>query len=69
MKKKRLSKIAKRIAKTMLMQAEASVMLDTTKLTEDEVDYVSGCMKRIAEKITDEQQESDIEKIVSEGMA
>ena len=69
MKKRKLNKIAKRIAKTMLMQVEASVVLDDTKLTEDEADYIGNCIKRIAERITDEYQESDVKKLVNEEMA
>jgi len=67
--KRKLNKIAKRLAKTILMQVETPIMLDGTKLTEDEVDYVGDCMIRIAERITQERQESDVNKLVNEEIA
>jgi hypothetical protein len=66
MKKRKLNTIAKRIAKTILMQVEISLMLDDTQLTEDETGYVDDCIKRIAERITEDEQESDIERLVNE---
>lgn len=37
--------------------------------TEDEVDYVGDCMIRIAERITQEAHESDVNKLVNEEIA
>lgn len=66
MQKRKLNNIAKRIAKTILMQSEALVMLHTTDLTEDEASYIDECLHKIGERITDKDQESDVEKIVKE---
>lgn len=66
MKKRKLHTITKRIAKTILMQCEPHVMLNSSRLTSEEIDYINDYIKVVGEKITSLDQGCDINEIVEE---
>lgn len=60
-----LKKIAKRFAKSILLNTQASVSFDNV-LTDDESEYVCKELIKIANKITTDEDSSDVDSLVKE---
>lgn len=60
-----LKKIAKRYAKSVLLNTQASVSFDGI-LTENEAEYIGKELIKIANKITVDEDSSDVESLVKE---
>lgn len=51
--KRILKEIAKRYAKSVLLESEAHIHFEGSALTDDEISYVEGCLRKLGERITD----------------
>ena len=64
--KAKLKRIAKRLAKTILIQTSVPLLFQNSGLNEEQISYIKECIYEIANKLTDKEQAYDVDELVKE---